>query len=493
MHLKSPKPGNITRGAILKLLLAIVILVYFSPGPSWAQEATPELEPQIVTTVGETQCGGQVALQTLEVWNVGAQGGEAYAEATFSGYDCINGKLGSTLKTMYGTFTGGPNGVATFQICADVDDPNNCITLNFQFDDGKQILHEGVVTGYIIQNPEAFGVDVTNTGADCAAAIFYDTNIKPGDVLSPWSTYTAVPGGKEVTPIGEAYFINGIQTPSVIWDGQEMTIELQYTCPGHQGHITTITVPAAGNPTFTPTTTVTLTPAGTETSTPEMTDTPDPTDTPTPETTATFTPTPAKKSCDPLTADEKLTQVLNRYFSLIPKGITNSGFKNNLLTLWDDQYYEFVCGGYQNKVLHLLDDIKFDADPCVRAWLDDWDYGPIEAFGGGHQAVVIYPRGTMWTDTGKVLDPWITQTPQVYTIKFWSEYMSAGTQVGIQGSSVYKDTKAQYPTVDGKYTPVGDLNLTAEENEFIRTLPADKQEYITEKMSPGSRKAWLRK
>ena len=35
------------------------------------------------------------------------------------------------------------------------------------------------------------------------------------------------------------------------------------------------------------------------------------------------------------------------------------------------------------------------------------------------------------------------------------------------------------------------LKLTAEEIDFIRTLPADKQEYIMEKISPGSRKAWL--
>ena len=251
---------------------------------------------------------------------MGAAGGDAYAQATFSGYDCINGKLGSALKTMYGTFTGGPNGVATSRSALMSMTPNNCVTANFQFVDGKQILYEGAVTGYVIQNPEAFGVDGAKTGPDCTADIHYDPALKPGDVLSPWSTYTAVPGGQDVIPIGEAYFINGLQTPSVVWDGQETTIELQYTCPGHQGYIAMLIIPAVGNPTFTPTTTVTLTPAGTGTSTPEMTDTPNPTDTPTPETTATFTPNPTKKSCEPLTADEKLTQVLNRYFSLNSQG-----------------------------------------------------------------------------------------------------------------------------------------------------------------------------
>ena len=485
-HFESPKLKQGNFKFVLKLFLGSLILIAFSPGSVRAQ--TPDVEPQIVTAVGETPCGGQVAPLTLEVWNVGAAGGEAYAQATFSGYDCINGELSSTLKTMYGTFTGGPNGVATFQICADVDDPNNCLTLNFQFVDGTQILYEGVVTGYIIQNPEAFGGDAANTGPDCTADIHYDPALKPGDVLSPWSTYTD-PGGQEVIPIGEAYFINGIQTPSVVWDGQETTIELQYTCPGHQGHIATVTVPAAGNPTFTPTALVTNTPVGTGTSTPEMTETPNPTDTATPEASVTFTLTPTQPACKPLSANDKLTQILDRYYAQIPKGITDSGYKNNLLTLWDDQYYEFVCGGYQGKVLQLLDDIKFNADPCVSAWLDDWDYGPIEALDGWHQAVVIYPRGTTWTDTGLVLDPWITQAPQVYTIQDWSVYMSAGSQVGVQGSSEY-EAQAQYPTVGGNYTPAGDLKLTAEENDFIRTLPSDKQELL-KKMSPVTRKAWV--
>lgn len=474
MTCRSPNPKHQNLLLWLPIFLAIVILFSSTPNSVWAQGT--DVEPQKVIAISTSQCGNQDWIATLEVWNVGAQGGDAYAQATYSGYDCINGKIGDTYKTMYGTFSGGPNGVAAFQICADVDNPGNCVTLNFQFIEGK-------LPGFVVQNPEAFG----ESGSDCTAFIHYDPSIKAGDVLSPWATYTAVPGGQPVTPISEAFLINGKLTPSVVWDGRETTIELQYGCPGHQGHVAILTVPAAGYPTFTPTNVLTITPAGTLT--PQVTETPNPSDTPTPEASATFALTPTKTSCKPLSANAKLTQILNRYYAQIPKGITDSGNKNNLLTLWDDKYNEYVCGSYQGKILQLLSDIKFNSDPCVSALLDDWDYGPIESFWGGHQAAVIYPRGTTWTETGLVLDPWITQSPQVYTIQDWSLQFSGGSQHGIRGSSDYEN-QPQYPTVGGNYTPPGDLKLSAEENDFIRTLPSDKQDWL-KKMSPVSRKAWV--
>ncbi len=214
-----------------------------------------------------------------------------------------------------------------------------------------------------------------------------------------------------------------------------------------------------------------------------------PTATETPEKRATPTLSPTPATCKPLSAEAKLNQILNQYFAKIPKGITDSGNKNNLLTLWDNKYDDYVCGSYQGKVLQLLGEIKFNPDSCVSAWLDDWDYGPIEAFWGGHQAVVIYPKGTTWTETGLVLDPWITQSPKMYTIQEWSLEFGAGTQYGVRGSQDY-EKQAQYPTVGGAYTPPGELKLTAPENEFIRTLPADKQDWL-KKISPVSRKAWL--
>lgn len=209
----------------------------------------------------------------------------------------------------------------------------------------------------------------------------------------------------------------------------------------------------------------------------------------TPEQQATPTVTPTPAACASLSAEAKLNLILGRYSTQIPKGLTDSGNKNNLLSVWYKEYEEYVCGSYQAKVLQLLTEIKYDPDPCISAWLDDWDYGPIESLWGGHQAVVIYPTGTTWTETGLVLDPWITQTPEMYTIQDWSLQFSAGSQHGIRGSSDY-EKQAQYPTVGGAYAPPGELKLTATENDFIRTLPADKQDWL-KKMAPVTRKAWV--
>lgn len=460
-------------------LALFLILIALSPGPAQAQGLTP----QKVTATSSMACGSVEMPTTLEVWNVGAQGGEAYAQAVFTGYLCINDKPDWTLRTMYGTFTGGPNGVATIEICTGPGENSRCVTVTYQFVDGKKILLNGAESGYVIQNPQAFEV----AGPDCQATIHYDPAIRPGDTLSPWASYAAVPGGQAVTPIGEAFLINGKLAPSAVWDGSATTIELQYTCPGNQGHIATLIVPAFGNPTLTPTQIITLTPGGSPT--PEMTDTPEPSETPTPEASLTLPVTVTKGSCKKLSPNAQLTQVLQRYYAQIPRGITDSGNKNNLLTLWDNRYKEYVCGGYQAKILQLLNEIKFNPDPCVRALLDDWDYGPIEALWGGHQAVVIYPRGSTWTETGLVLDPWITQSPQVYPIEEWSIQFSGSSQHGVRGSRDYEN-QPRYPTVGGSYTPPGDLKLTPEENAFIRTLPPEKREWL-KKMSEISRKAWL--
>lgn len=232
-------------------------------------------------------------------------------------------------------------------------------------------------------------------------------------------------------------------------------------------------------------------PRSTDTPTPKPTLTPtlEPTETPSPTETATPPPTATTSSCKPLSEDDKLKEILSLYYAQIPKGITDSGNKNNLYTIWDDKYKEFACGGYQGKVLQLLSNIKFNSDPCVSAWLDDWDYGPIEAIWGGHQAVVIYPHGTTWTDTGLVLDPWITQSPKVYTIQNWAFEFALGTRNGIRGSSVY-DENREYPTAGGDYVPPGGVKLSPEENDYMRNLPLEKQERL-KKMAPVDRKTWL--
>jgi hypothetical protein len=64
-------------------------------------------------------------------------------------------------------------------------------------------------------------------------------------VLSPETSY-AGPDGKPIDPLGQALYINGKETWSVVWDGKPAELELQYTCPDHIGHTLKLTVPAAG-------------------------------------------------------------------------------------------------------------------------------------------------------------------------------------------------------------------------------------------------------
>ena len=212
--------------------------------------------------------------------------------------------------------------------------------------------------------------------------------------------------------------------------------------------------------------------------------------------------------------DMKLYKILQLYEQKIPKGIASSGNKNNLhsvLPYYGDKYDEFKCGGYQGKVLYLLDSLRFSDDPEERALLDEWDYGPIEAFWGGHQAVVIYPKGTDWTDSGIVLDPWIDQEPKTYDIHQWAGIFSpesVGTSIsgyaggpisgpletgsfyGIRGSSPYEGTP-EYPTVGGNYVSPRDKKLSKAENDYARNLPVETKEKLN-RLSESQRRVWIK-
>ena len=82
-------------------------------------------------------------------------------------------------------------------------------------------------------------------------------------------------------------------------------------------------------------------------------------------------------------------------------------------------------------MLGLLDNIKYGTNAEQKKLLEGYDYGPIQAncgiTPGGHQAVVIYPKGTDWRVTGTVLDPWPEQRSILYdggmekNISAWSK------------------------------------------------------------------------
>jgi hypothetical protein len=202
----------------------------------------------------------------------------------------------------------------------------------------------------------------------------------------------------------------------------------------------------------------------------------------------TVTGTPA---CLGWTEEEKLQNILQRYYATIPKGIVSTGERNNILDfLGYPGYSEFVCGAYQSKVLNFLNALKFSQDPCEQVLLTKWEYAPIQAWWGGHQAVVLYPWATNWMETGYILDPWIEQKPMVYAVQDWAVYFSVaglsgplgrgaegavgGSFIGIGPSEVYRSEGA-FPIFGGDYAPAGLQNLSAEEMEYIKSLPDDKQ------------------
>jgi hypothetical protein len=213
-----------------------------------------------------------------------------------------------------------------------------------------------------------------------------------------------------------------------------------------------------------------------------------------------FKPKPSK--------DLKLYKILRLYEQKIPKGSTSSGNKNNLLYclhegskigttyIWDDltnPYDQFTCGGYQSKVLDLLNSLKFSDDPEERALLDEWDYGPIESLWGGHQAVVIYPKGTDWVDSGIVLDPWIDQEPKKYDIHSWAGMFSPeGSFYGIGESGRYKEPR--FPTHGGDYFDLRDVGPSQAEDEWLKeNYDSEQRKEINRILpTPNQKRIWIK-
>jgi len=243
---------------------------------------------------------------------------------------------------------------------------------------------------------------------------------------------------------------------------------------------------------------------------PTATPTPTETETPTPSSTATETGTPTftATTCPALTEQEKYEAIIDRFLESDISLPGNSGMKLNIFSWFDNVFDPYVCGSYQASVLRMLDKLKFSENPCERALLDKWDYGPIEAWWGYHQAVVLYPWATNWMETGTVLDPWIEQKPQIYEIKNWAIYFSghafapfiesqyteeerSGASFrGIGPSGVYSKP-GNYPIFGGDYTAAGyEIDLSPEENAFIKTLPEDKKN-IFRRMSKKTQKEYL--
>lgn len=151
-----------------------------------------------------------------------------------------------------------------------------------------------------------------------------------------------------------------------------------------------------------------------------------------------------EQEVDSDTIAENLDTIKSRFMDEIPHGqITQDptikqrilmgtffspGLASNM-TNWTT----WSCGDYQTRVLAWLDAVRTHSDPDVRAQLAGLDYGPVQAYRGGHQAVVVFPRGTNWEDTGTVLDPWPSQQPEIFSTEEWKDRFSWGHGVGEGG------------------------------------------------------------
>lgn len=80
-------------------------------------------------------------------------------------------------------------------------------------------------------------------GTSCSPTVRGLSPSKPGDVISPGASYSDA-NGNAVGIIQERWFLNGVNTTSIVWDGKQVKVELQYTCLDHIGYSREFTIPA---------------------------------------------------------------------------------------------------------------------------------------------------------------------------------------------------------------------------------------------------------
>lgn len=93
-----------------------------------------------------------------------------------------------------------------------------------------------------------YRVEGTIPGKSCSPTVMGLDGLQPGDTLSPSATYFDA-AGAEIDIIQERWLINGVETPSIVWDGQAVTLELQWTCPDHTAYTAAYSVAVYSGPT----------------------------------------------------------------------------------------------------------------------------------------------------------------------------------------------------------------------------------------------------
>ncbi|MFZ1262737.1 MAG: hypothetical protein WAT34_04440 [Chitinophagaceae bacterium] len=171
-----------------------------------------------------------------------------------------------------------------------------------------------------------------------------------------------------------------------------------------------------------------------------------------------------------------LKNILKIYGESIPNGIVSNGPLNNK-NWWlnKKKYDDYVCGGYQGKVLTVLDGLKFSNNPAEKKLLEGYDYGPVKVWygvtPGGHRAVVIYPKGSDWRKTGIILDPWPEQKAKSYTMDEWRKLFPHDVKPD-------NDYKGQYPISGGTgySNNPNRIKLPTEVAIWFQSLSKERQE-----------------
>lgn len=243
-------------GVVLFTMMMFLSLFFLTAQPTLAQG----LEPVLVTATRQfSDCNPGGAYQ-LEFYNVGSAGGNTYSQAKFIFPDTtfVNKPDGSIAcevtgySELLGTFSGGPNGLLEFPAkndegittCQVVDGKN--VVCNFELN----LYDLGISTftwDFVIENPQAFqSTNVstpTDAGPACSPTVRGLDPKKPGDIISPGASYSD-PTGKEVGIIQERWFFNGKEGSSITWDGNPVSVELQWTCLDHSAFTQTFQIAA---------------------------------------------------------------------------------------------------------------------------------------------------------------------------------------------------------------------------------------------------------
>ena len=177
-----------------------------------------------------------------------------------------------------------------------------------------------------------------------------------------------------------------------------------------------------------------------------------------------------------MTQQQALQHILSRFNNLgsgpvegtLPDYVASAGFWNNVYSVFDDDNDKYVCGGWQGRVLEMLDAMR-NGTATEKQVFEQYDYGPVHAYFGGHQAVVIYPKGTDWQQTGTVLDPWPNQRPETFSIADWKSRF----WFGVAPSSVYEN---QYPLTGAATYPTPRLKIPADHMAILRRLSKSQRD-----------------